>query len=361
MSVLKKLKNSQKENSHRLGHTTRSALAEFRYVEKMPPFIQEYVISRMALGYSMTTLQRYIYDFKSFFDYVHEVTGEDFQIKDITLEDFIDIDREMIEDYIQFLSLHAKNNGKSINRKLSALKSLFDFLKQQKYTTLNPVNDVERPKVIRKDPIYLNRDEYEELFSIILSDKGMSKRQIKYHTLLKERDGAIIHTMIMTGLRISELCQIKVKDFNTKERELSVIGKGNKQRTIPLNEGTLKIINQYMTSLPKQHRPTSYEQSLFVGYDFKKNQYTEQVTVSAIQKMIQRHIERAKTYLPFLSYKNISAHKLRHSFATELVHRGIDVLTVQSLLGHESVATTQIYSHVKKDAKKLAIEALELT
>ncbi|MBU8906077.1 tyrosine-type recombinase/integrase [Desertibacillus haloalkaliphilus] len=360
MSIFAKL-NEQKQNEHNQQLAIPDHIQdEYRYLIEMPSFIQDYIMSRIALGFSKATIQRYLYDYKYFFDYVKHATGEkDLQMSEISLDDFIEIDQKGVENYIQHLSLYAENNAKTVNRKLSALKSLFDYLKQRNLVSTNPVEGIERPKVAKRDPIYLQRDEYTELLSFILSDEGLTIRQRPFHERFKKRDVAIIHMLIMTGVRISELCRIRVKDLNRIDKEITVTGKGNKQRTIPLSEGTLEMIDEYVQSIPNYARPKHAEESLFIGFDFTTKAYKNNVTINAIQKMIQRHIKRAKKHLPFLAYKPITAHKLRHSFATELVYRGVDVLTVQNLLGHESVATTQIYAHVQKDMKKKAVSLLD--
>lgn len=359
MSIFKKLKKSRLESSHSLDLSLQSLIETFRFLNEMPLFIQEYIMSRFSLGYSKATLQRYIYDYKSFFDYVQEVTEEDFHMNNITIEDFSLIDKEMLEDYVQFLFIYAKNNGKTINRKLSALKSLFDYLKQQQHLQVNPVNEVERPKIARQEPVFLHRKEYEQLLSFLMTEQGLSERQKKYHHLLKYRDVAIFQMLMMTGLRISELCSLQMKDINFGARELTVTGKGNKQRTIPLNSLALNTLDTYFQSIPKNMRPTTIHARVFIGYNFQSQSFQPEISVSAMQKMVKRHLTRATSFLPFLAHKPISAHKLRHSFATELIQNGVDVLTVQSLLGHESVATTQIYAHVQKEAKEKAIETLK--
>ncbi|WLR52604.1 tyrosine-type recombinase/integrase [Bacillus tianshenii] len=224
--------------------------------------------------------------------------------------------------------------------------------------TINPVETVERPKVKRRDPIYLTRPELEQFLEVVTSQVQLTKRGQKYHKVLQARDAAIILLMGLTGMRISEVCAITVQDISWSEKEVTVLGKGNKYRTIPFNDKIQQTLENYLNSLPHENRPTALEDALFIGYDFRTQTYTKNISISTVQKMLSRHIERAKQQCPFLQHKKITPHKLRHSFATELARQGVDILTIQSLLGHESVATTQIYAHVQKESKRKAVSLL---
>ncbi len=183
-------------------------------------------------------------------------------------------------------------------------------------------------------------------------------RQIMYHNSLKHRDFLVFYLLISTGLRISELASLQLKQLNLERKTITVRGKGNKERTIPLSSETITFINEYLHSLPDKARPKHASDSLFIGYDFKQKAYTTSVTLNALQKMIQRQLKRASKSVESLQKKQITAHKLRHTFATALIENGVDVLTIQSLLGHESVATTQVYAHVQDRAREQAIEQL---
>lgn len=355
MSLFRKL-NQTASKRIKASETIQHSL---RYFNEMPDFIQEYILSRLSLQYSKRTIQRYLYDFKYFFEYVFSFSKEDVLMKDITLSDFLDLDRSGIEGYIQFLTLEANNSPSTINRKLSALQSLFQYLIQQGYTEHNPIDGVERPKNRKKDPVFLTHDESEQFLVALGKSTGISKKAAPFHQKLYKRDYAIIYWLMKTGLRISELQSLTVDQLSPSAEEITVIGKGNKQRTIPIAPTTWNVLEEYIQSLPKEVRPSKGDDCIFIGYNPAKKSFTKNMTVRSIQLMIERHIERLKHQLPFLQYKMITPHKLRHSFATELVHYGVDILTIQSLLGHESVATTQIYAHIQKDAKKKAIQTLD--
>ena len=358
MSIFNTLNQKQKRTALPNLTVPQEVQSSYKFFSHMPDFIQTYLMSRISLQYSKNTIQRYIYDFKFFFDYVLDLTDAPVEMRDIRLEDFIEIDSTGIQNYANYLTIEVHNDPKTINRKLSVLKSLFHYLKQHEIVSVNPVEGVERPKIKKKEPVYLTKKEYQQFIDFIMSDQYLTNRQKQYHNILKHRDVAMIHLMVMTGLRISELCELQLKQLSWEAEEMTVRGKGNKQRVLPLHTSTIQILQTYLKELPEKVRPSQLDDFLFVGYDFKTHSFQTGISISSVQKMLARHIERAKEYLPFLKYKKITPHKLRHSFATELALQGVDLLTIQSLLGHESVATTQIYAHVQKETKKRAISLL---
>lgn len=138
---------------------------------------------------------------------------------------------------------------------------------------------------------------------------------------------------------------------------MQVLGKGNKQRTIPLTDEVIEVIQHYLQSLPETVQPKQ-EDSLLVGFDFRTMTYSRSISVSALQKKwFNACLNGQKKVIPSLENRTITAHKLRHSFATALIRNGVNVLTLQQLLGHESVATTQVYAHVDYEAKIKAIQS----
>ncbi len=333
----------------------------YKKAETLPGFVQDYLLSRISLGYSPATIQRYIYDFCFFFSYVKRYSGDSqFDISSIQLEDFLQLEKTGIQHYISYLALEVENEARTISRKLSALQSLFDYLIKEELATTNPVRGIERPKIRRREPVYLTQEEVTKLLAAIQSNfhTETSMRQKMYNQKLHKRDFLVIYLLISTGLRISELATLKLKQLHFTQKALTIRGKGNKDRTIPLASHTITLINEYIHALPLSIRPSQAEDFLFIGYDFTKGDYQPSVTVNSLQKMIQRRLEQAAHLVEALQKKHISAHKLRHTFATALVENGVDLLTIQSLLGHESVATTQVYAHVQDRAREKAIEQL---
>ncbi|MET3504310.1 tyrosine-type recombinase/integrase [Halalkalibacter oceani] len=361
MSLFAKLNRMPQTEEHEHFSSKLQLLSTFKKAGELPGFVQDYLLSRLALGYSPATIQRYIYDFCFFFSYVKQATGSsEADMSSLTLDDFLQLQKDGIEHYLSYLALEVENEARTINRKLSVLQSLFDYLIKKGKTETNPVLAVKRPKIGKKEPVYLTKEEMRQFFKQLDAElpTGTSERQKRYHQYLKERDFLVIHLLVFTGLRISELASLRLKQVQFERRTILVHGKGNKERTVPLSAETINLIRRYLESLPKKSRPAHGEAPLLVGYDFKTGAYLPGVTVSALQKMLQRQLKKAARSIPSLQTKPISAHKLRHTFATALIEQGVDVLTVQSLLGHETVATTQVYAHVQNKAREKAIEQL---
>ncbi|MED4126982.1 tyrosine-type recombinase/integrase [Shouchella miscanthi] len=354
MSIFAKINQQQRSNENQQQPIQKQP---FRRLDDLPVFIHAYIQYIRSLGYSQATIQRYIYDFLDFFHFVERQSGEElFTAKDSSLSDFSQLNQQGIEYYVHYLAMELENEAKTINRKLSALQSLFHYLMKQYHLKENPVRAVTRPKVKKREPVYLSIEEMKAVMALTLNDEGLTLRQKKYHRLLALRDLTAITLLVRTGLRVSELASLKRSQLHVGRKEMQVLGKGNKQRTIPLTDEVLEVIQHYLQSLPETVQPKQ-EDSLLVGFDFRTMTYSRSISVSALQKMIQRLFERAKKVIPSLENRTITAHKLRHSFATALIRNGVNVLTLQQLLGHESVATTQVYAHVDYEAKIKAIQS----
>lgn len=361
MSIFAKLNHFTSHQNRSTENYKKQLFSTYKKADTLPGFVQDYLVTRISLGYSPATIQRYIYDFCFFFSYVKRYSEDDqLDVSSIQLDDFLLIEKSGIQHYISYLALEVENEPRTISRKLSALQSLFDYLMEEKWTNTNPVLGVERPKIRKREPVYLTRVEVNQLLASIKSnmDEETSLRQRKYNEKLNKRDFLVIYLLIFTGLRISELATLELKQIHFTQKALTIRGKGNKDRTIPLSSNTLSLISDYLQSLPKDIRPTLAKDPLLIGYDFMKKEFKKSVSISALQKMIQRRLQKASNSVEALQKKKISAHKLRHTFATALIENEVDLLTIQSLLGHESVATTQVYAHVQDRARERAIEQL---
>ncbi|MBM7840253.1 integrase/recombinase XerC [Alkalihalobacillus xiaoxiensis] len=351
MSIFARL-NEQHTNQATLTNDFHSS--HYRRYNDMPSFVQQYIDSIGSLGYSPTTIQRYLYDFLDFFSYVQRHSDSPFLINDIQLSDFAQLNQKGIEHYISYLSLEVQNEAKTINRKLSALQSLFTYLVKNHSLADNPVVHVTRPKTKKRNPVYLTVEEIKEITDLVCSSEGLTTRQQRYFQKLYLRDYTAIMMLARTGLRLSELASLRMSQINIVRKELVVFGKGNKERLIPIPNDLVDIINNYVNSIPSNYQPKR-DDYFFIGYDFKTDSYTSSLSISAFQKMIGRHFDRASQQIPSLRDRKLSAHKLRHSFATALIKNGVNVLTIQQLLGHTSVATTQVYAHIHQEAKRDAM------
>ena len=217
-------------------------------------------------------------------------------------------------------------NARSQARLISGLKSFFNYLVFEDYRDTNPMELIEAPKIGRKLPDTLSLEEIDNIIA-----------HIDLSTPEGERNRAIIETLYGCGLRVSELVQLTLSNLFFKEGFISVTGKGDKQRFVPIGEITQKYITIYTDEIRNHLQiQKGHEDTLFL------NRRGRQLTRAMIFTIVKRLVEKAGIH------KNISPHTFRHSFATHLLENGADLRAIQLMLGHESITTTEIYMHVDK-------------
>lgn len=234
-------------------------------------------------------------------------------------------------DIQEFIYTAAKSiNPRSQSRLISGLRNFFDYLIFEDYRTDNPTDLIESPKTGRKLPDTLSIEDIDK----IIGEIDLSEPQ-------GERNRTILETLYSCGLRVSELTDLKISNLFFEEEFIQVIGKGNKQRFVPINNNTIKYIQIYMNEI-RCHIPIQkgFEDFVFLNRRGKK------LTRVMIFTIIKNLAEKAGIH------KNISPHTFRHSFATHLLERGADLRAIQQMLGHESITTTEIYMHLDKSFLK---------
>lgn len=268
-------------------------------------------------NYSDYTILNYKNDILEYFSYLER-----------ECLDFSKILYADIRFYLIYLKEEKKDNNTSINRKLSSLRSFYKFLVNEKVVESNVFLLLSGPKKNKKLPRYFEYNELEELFHI--PDK---------HSTTGQRDLLILEMLYATGVRVGELVRIKVKDINLSEKTILILGKGNKERYVTYGEYCEEILKIYLSE-GRILLNTSDSDFLFL------NKNGGNLTERGVRYILDQLIK--KTCI----HKNISPHMIRHSFATHLLNEGCDLLTVQKLLGHESIKATQIYTHVTTDRLK---------
>ena len=238
----------------------------------------------------------------------------------------IDVTPDNVKEFVYFISKNVKPNSQS--RIISGIRSFYEYLMFEKLIKINPLSNIESPKLQRKLPSTLSLDEINLMISNIDKNKSESERNI-----------AIIETLYGCGLRVSELIEIKISDLFFSEDFIKVTGKGNKQRLVPVSYINQKCINNYiLNSRSKKNIQTKYSDFLFLNRNGKK--LTRNMIFIIVKNLTK--ISGIK--------KMISPHTFRHSFATHLLENGADLKTIQQLLGHESITTTEIYMHLDNKA-----------
>jgi integrase/recombinase XerC len=268
-------------------------------------------------NYSDYTIENYKHDIIEYLEY----------IKSEAL-DFKTIEYGDIRFYLMYLKDKKNDNNTSINRKLSSLRGFYKYMANEHIVKTNVFSLVNGPKKAKKLPRYFEYNELEELFNVP-----------DIRTPLGQRDSLILEMLYATGMRVGELVSIKVKDIDLGRRNIIILGKGNKERFVTYGEYCEDILKTY---LKDGRERLNIHNSDYLFLNNNGGQLTDRGVRFILDKLIQ------KTSIN----KSISPHMIRHSFATHLLNEGCDLLTVQKLLGHESIKATQIYTHVTTDRLK---------
>lgn len=299
-----------------------------------------------ALDKSENTIKEYNYDLVTFFKYLKlgditaETTVEEIIINDITIEDLEKITLDDLYTYTSYLKNVKKNSAATRARKVASLKAFFNYLCiNQKLLTINPAQNLETPKIGKRLPKYLTLEESQHLLENV--EKINSRNEL--------RDFAIITLFLNCGMRLSELTSINIGDVDFENSKLNVIGKGNKERTIYLNNSCIEAINAYMSDIGQVASRANSKKPLFLS--------------ERKQRISQRNVQEiVKKYLTVTGLSKYSTHKLRHTAATLMYKYGnVDIRALQQLLGHESISTTEIYTHVDNEMIRNAVEANPLS
>ncbi|WP_423738982.1 tyrosine recombinase XerC [Clostridium cibarium] len=299
-------------------------------------------------GKSSNTIKGYAIDLTLFFRFLKVYKG---LIKDTSLEfgeiptnditkDFIrGIKLTDIYAYLSFVEKQRENGTHARARKVAALKSFFKFLQNKaKVIDENPTLELESPKLDKRQPVYLTLDQSLELLnSLDTTDKN-------YY-----RDYCILTLFLNCGMRLSELCSINIEKI--KGDTLTIIGKGNKERTVYLNEACLKALDNYLKVRDVSKVSEEDKKYLFISGRNKA------INKRTVELLVKKHIGNAG-----IVDGKYTPHKLRHTAATLMYKYGnVDIRSLQNILGHESISTTQIYTHVDDDSLREAVKSNPLS
>ena len=293
---------------------------------------------------SELTIDEYCIDLRLFFKYIcHERNGLDCPVEEVDISGLDDIFFKTItlEDAYEFLSYcktDRDNQEKARARKVSSIRTLFKYLKMNNVIDDNPMINLDSPKLKKSLPKYLTVDQAKKLLSSI---EGPNR----------ERDYCIITLFLNCGMRLSELVSLDYNKIKITDTSATVVitGKGNKERTVYLNNACIAAINTYMRVRPKDGVKDPY--ALFLS-----NRLTR-ISPKTVQHLVEVYLDKAG-----LSGMGFSVHKLRHTAATLMYQSGqVDVLELKEILGHENLNTTQIYTHIMEESLKKAVDANPLS
>jgi integrase/recombinase XerC len=243
------------------------------------------------------------------------------------------VDTDLVRLFMS--KLRDRNYCKStVARKLATLRSFYKFVVRREYTGSNPVTPIRTPKQEKRLPKFLDVEQIEKLFS-----------NCDTTTLLGARDRAILEMLYSTGIRVSELVALNIADIDLGSSVIRVRGKGKKERVIPIGPGAVKAVIHYLDLRRSSLQTAKHDpDALFI------NKHGQRLSTRSVRRKLDKYLLEAGLDL------SVSPHTLRHSFATHMLQRGADLRSVQEMLGHQSLSTTQIYTHMTSENVKHAYE-----
>ncbi len=307
------------------------------YQKEAPQVVREFLVYHDTIkGQSKATVDSYYMDLRTFTRYLYiardlvprDTALEDVDIRDTPLDFYGSVTLAEVYDFLAYLSRDRELNAASRVRMITSIKGFYRYLTvKTKQLTVDPVQDLDTPKLQKSLPHYLTLDESRRLLSAV---DGKNK----------ERDYCILTLFLNCGLRISEMVGLNLTDI--RQDSLLIHGKGNKERVVYLNDACIEALNGWLAV--RRDIAAIDKKAVFLSNRRKR------VSVDTIQVMVHNTLLKAG-----LDASQISPHKLRHTAATLMLQSGVDLRTLQEILGHESLNTTQIYTHIANaDLKKAA-------
>lgn len=311
--------------------------------DECPQFLYDYIFYlKVIKGRGERTVEAYYNDLKMFLKYMlyKDSISEKIDMSEIPIREFsVDsIKKITLNDIIEFLYYTANerdNNAATRARKASAIKGFFKYLNANtSIIDKNPAKDLEMPSLKKSLPKYLSLEESMELL------KASSQDSL--------RDYCIITLFLNCGMRLSELVGINLIDINETDRTLRLLGKGNKERIIYLNDACIDAIQKYKNS---RQNPDNEPKALFLS------KFNKRISKRRVQQIVEENLKAAD-----LDDRGLSTHKLRHTAATLMYQHGdVDTLVLKEILGHKSIATTEIYTHISNESMKNAADSSPLS
>ena len=313
--------------------------------EANPDFVNSFLDYTITiLNKSPNTVKEYNYDIANFLKYIKkqfkltdEADLKEIKINDMDISILKKITLQDIHGYISYMAIDLKSSPATRARKISAIRVFFKYLTSKaKIIDVNPAQDLETPKLGKRMPRYLSLEESKKLLNVSQDDTDRNS----------VRDHAIITLFLNCGMRLSELVGINISNIDFSESRMTVIGKGNKERTIYLNKACMNALKDYLSIRPHDKVKNDSRDALFLS------ERKERISNRTVQNIVKNELARAG-----LDTSKYSVHKLRHTAATLMYQYGdVDIRALQELLGHESISTTEIYTHVNDERVRNAVE-----
>ncbi len=290
-----------------------------RKTHRLEPLLADFLISLEHRNLSEHTIAAYRCDVDQFLEFLTEIAHSD----EPTVQD---LTPRIVRRFVSFMTA-SRFARRSIRRKLASVRAFTRFLISGEYLSADPTAGISAPKVMKRLPAFLSEREMSLLF-IVPPESGTTEL----------RDRAILETLYGTGIRLSELVTLRTGDVDHRGATLRVMGKGRKERIVPLGRAAGDAIREYLAS--KEGKTRTLQDPLFEGRQGKA------VSARTVQRLVKKRLGEVS------EIHRLSPHVLRHTFATHMLNAGADLRAVQELLGHASLSSTQIYTHVTTERLK---------
>lgn len=317
-------------------------------MSEFSPVIREFASYKTVIqGCSQRTAEQYLIDLRTFFRYLlcegdakilHDPEAfMAIKVEVVDLDFLREVTTDQIYDFLLYADSERENQTAAKARKLAAIRALFKFLVNQRgYLTDNPAANIDSPKKKKALPKFLSLEEARALLSAVLNDPDSRNR---------ERDYAIITLFLNCGMRVGELVGINLQDIDPALRSVRVLGKGNKERIIYLNEACREALREYLVIRKGEKYTGCTDRALFLSNRMGR------LSIQGVQVTVQKYLKMAG-----LESRHYSVHKLRHTAATLMYQSGqVDIRVLKDILGHEQLNTTQIYTHVSNRSMEQAM------
>lgn len=316
-------------------------------METLPSFCRTYFLGIQEQTSARTRLA-YAYDLRVFFEYLHNENPvcRKIEIKDYSLDILEQITREDIEEYLNYISYYIKDNKEITNdergkaRKLSALRSLYNYFYQCEKITKNPTALVRTPKLHEKEIIRLEPNEVATLLDQVEAGEKLTKKEQLYHQKTKIRDVALLTLLLGTGIRVSECVGIDLKDIDFDLNGIRIRRKGGKEAVVYFGDEVEEALLDYMDERDHMIPCTGHEDALFLSLQMKR------LSVRSVEKLVKKYASRVTTL------KKITPHKLRSTYGTTLYQETGDIYLVADVLGHKDVNTTRKHYSAQSDMRR---------
>ena len=310
-----------------------------KYMDIPEPLVSFLIYIENIQGKSAKTAENYYYDLRGFYRFLKlkfsnlpsDISFDDIQIMDVDLSYIKKVDLNLIYEYMNFLNRERLNGPTSRARKIASLRSYFKYLHKSGILEENPTAELETIKLRKRLPTYFTLDDSLSLLSGVDGKNAV-------------RDYCILTLFLNCGMRLAELVSINITDI--RGDVLTVVGKGNKERTIYLNEACINALNNYLEIRKTLTATASDKNALFLSAQHRR------ISRRSVQHIVEINVKKLG-----LDPHKYTTHKLRHTAATLMYQAGVDIRALQEILGHEQLSTTEIYTHLSNDQLKAAVSA----